>query len=73
MFAFEGEPIGVILAAMAQWYDVEFVIENKVATPGGSVTFHAMRDEKVEELLSVLQSLIDFKYRIEGKKIYIRF
>ena len=73
MFAFEGEPIGVILAAMAQWYDVEFVIENKVATPGGSVTFHAMRDETVEELLSVLQSLIDFKYRIEGKKIYIRF
>lgn len=73
MFAFEGEPIGMILAAMAQWYDVEFVIENKVATPGGSVTFHAMRDDKVEELLCVLQSLIDFKYRIEGKKIYIRF
>lgn len=58
---------------MAQWYDVEFVIENKVGMPGGSVTFHAMRDERVEELLGVLQSLIDFKYRIEGKKIYIRF
>lgn len=73
MFAFEGEPIEVIFSAMAQWYDVEFVIENKAVMPGGSVTFHAMRDERVDELLGVLQSLIDFKYRIEGKKIYIHF
>ena len=73
MFAFEGESIEVIFAAMAQWYDVEFMIENRDAIPGGRVTFHAMRDEKVEELLSVLQNLIGFKYRIEGKKIYIRF
>lgn len=73
MFAFEGESIQVIFAAMAQWYDVEFVIENKEMLPVGSVTFHAMRDENVEDLLGVLQSLINFKYRVEGKKIYIRF
>lgn len=73
MFAFEGESIEVILAAMSQWYDVEFVIENRARIPGRSVTFHALRDEKVEDLLGVLQSLIDFKYRVEGKKIYIHF
>lgn len=73
MFAFEGESIQVILAAIAQWYDIEFVFENEGAIPGVSVIFHAMRDEKVEDLLGVLQSLIRFEYRIEGKRIYIRF
>ncbi len=73
MFAFEGESIEVILTAMSQWYDVEFVIENRARIPGRSVTFHALRDEKVEDLLGVLQSLIDFKYRVEGKKVYIHF
>jgi len=73
MFAFEAEKIETIFAAMAQWYDVEFVIENKYAVPDSKVTFHAMRDERVEELLNVLQSLINFKYRVVEKRIYINF
>lgn len=73
MFAFEGESIEMILTAMSQWYDVEFFIENRERMPERSVTFHALRDEKMEDLLGVLQSLIDFKYRVEGKKIYIHF
>lgn len=73
MFAFESESIRVIFAAMAQWYDVEFIIENELSVPDGKVSFHAMRDDKVEELLGVLQKLIDFRYRIEERKIYIRF
>lgn len=73
MFAFESESMEVILNAMAQWYDVEFIFENRYMMPSGKVTFHAMRDEKVEDLLGVLQNLIDFRYKVEGKKIYINF
>lgn len=73
MFAFESEPIDVIFAALAQWYDVEFVVAGGKAAPGSRVTFHAMRDERVEELLEVLRSLIDFKYNVVGRKIYIHF
>lgn len=73
MFAFESESIEVILTALSQWYDVEFLVENRERIPKRSVTFHALRDEKVEDLLGVLQSLVDFKYRVEGKKIHIHF
>ena len=73
MFAFENESLEVIFAALAQWYDVKFVIGDREKIPMRSVTFHALRDERVEDLLGVLQSFIDFKFSVKGKEIYIYF
>lgn len=72
MFAFTDQPLSVVIDAVAKWYNLDVVYESRDVNNSRYMTFHANRNESVNDVLSLLELTTGLKYRIEGHTIYIR-
>jgi ferric-dicitrate binding protein FerR (iron transport regulator) len=67
-FSFKGQDLELIMRAVARWYDVDIVYENKVDDK-----FYAdiPRDTKASDVLKALELTGKVHFRIEGTKITV--
>ncbi len=69
MFRFRDEPIENIMRQVGRWYGAEIVYVEKIDFHFNATIY---RNEPVERLLEILEETKRVKFKIEGKKIYVR-
>ncbi|HEX7845465.1 MAG TPA: FecR domain-containing protein [Chitinophagaceae bacterium] len=68
-FQFKDEPIETIMRQVGRWYGAEVLYEDKVDFHFNATIY---RKEPVERLLEVLEETGRVKFRVEGKRIYVK-
>ncbi|WEK18404.1 MAG: DUF4974 domain-containing protein [Candidatus Pedobacter colombiensis] len=69
-FMFRNETLASIMRKIARWYDVEIIFENKQIGNelfGGTITKYG----KLSQVLCVLESTSDIKFKIQNKKVIV--
>lgn len=69
-FAFDNEDIYQIMRKVSRWYDIEVIYESELPTDkiGGTLS----RYQDVSKLLDIVQRTGLFKFKIQGKTVYVR-
>lgn len=71
MFIFEGEPLNIIMEALAKWYDVQIVYDGINPATLGHFSINIDRCESFIPILAMLKQITGLDYRIESKKVYL--
>lgn len=69
-FYFDNEPLVEIMAAISSWYGVNVVIEGEELQET-NMTFIFKKDRNLMEMLNLLRTTINVKYKIMGKEVYL--
>ncbi|TWI85852.1 FecR family protein [Lacibacter cauensis] len=70
MFSFDNADLRTVMNQIARWYDVEIVYEGSL--PNEEFNGGTSRQENVSALLKVLEATGKIKFRLEGKKVFVR-
>ena len=71
LFRFVNKPLKDIMKVVSRWYDVEVVFENK-ALESVEFTGALNKDQRIEEILSIMKSYSINAYEIKGTTIVLR-
>jgi len=69
-FSFDNADLKTVMRQIARWYDVEVVYEGPL--PDEEFNGGTSRQENVSALLKVLEATGKIKFRVEGKKVFVR-
>jgi transmembrane sensor len=69
-FSFDNADLKTVMKQIARWYDVEIVYEG--ALPDEEFNGGTSRQENVSAVLKVLEATGKIKFRVEGKKVFVR-
>lgn len=69
-FEFNNENVYQIMRKVARWYDVQVIYEGEI--PLSTMEGTMSRFQNVSKILDIMQSTGLLKFKIEGRKIYVR-
>ncbi|RZJ76603.1 MAG: FecR family protein [Flavobacterium sp.] len=69
-FSFRKENIQSAMRKIARWYDIEVVYQGRISQKllGGTV----QRTQKIEEILSYFETIGIAKFKIEGRRVFVK-